>query len=146
MIDAAEIYKKGDTMFLKLCLIALPIFIAMDLLWIGVIAKNFYAKQIGPLLKSDINWIAAIAFYLIFISGIIFFVVRPAIEKGDWKQAWLMGAYFGLITYGTYDLTNLATLKDFSVTMTIIDMLWGCIIASTASVVTYAIATYVHGK
>ncbi len=73
-------------MFLKLYSIALPIFIAMDLLWIGLVAKSFYAKQIGYLLRSDVNWYAAIAFYLLFITGIVAFVIGPAVEKDSWAH------------------------------------------------------------
>lgn len=127
-------------MFIKLYLIALPVFFGIDMLWLGLIAKNFYAKQIGFLMKTEINWTAGILFYLLFIVGLVLFVVAPAIEKGSWLHALLFGALFGLITYATYDLTNLATLKDWPLLVTLVDLAWGAVIGSLVSVITYFIA------
>jgi uncharacterized membrane protein len=127
-------------MFLKLYGIALPIFFALDMVWLGVVAKNFYVKHIGFLMKSDVNWTAAILFYLLFIAGMVVFVISPAVEKGSWGRALLFGALFGLITYATYDLTNLATLKDWPLSVTIVDMLWGMVIAASVSTATCLVA------
>lgn len=128
-------------MSLKLYLIALPVFFAFDMLWLGLIAKNFYARQIGFLLKPDINWVAAIIFYLIFIAGLVIFVIAPAVEKGSWLQALILGALFGLITYATYDLTNLATLKDWPLIVTIVDLAWGTALGALVSTTTYFIVS-----
>jgi uncharacterized membrane protein len=127
-------------MFLKLYCIALPIFFAVDMVWLGVAAKNFYAKHIGFLMKANVNWAAAILFYLLFIGGLVVFVVTPALEKGSWVRALLFGALFGLITYATYDLTNLATLKDWPLVVTVVDLIWGTVLAASVSVATYAVA------
>lgn len=127
-------------MFIKLYLIALPVFFGIDMLWLGLIAKNFYAKQIGFLMKSDINWTAAIVFYLLFIVGLVLFVIMPAVEKHSWLHALLFGALFGLISYATYDLTNLATLKDWPLFVTIVDLAWGATLGAVVSVITYLIA------
>lgn len=127
-------------MFLKLYAIALPVFIVIDLIWLGLVAKNFYKDQIGFLMKSDVNWTAAIIFYLLFIVGLVLFVIAPAIEKGSWVHALMFGALFGLITYATYDLTNLATLKDWPMLVTIVDLAWGATLAASVSTVTYFIA------
>lgn len=127
-------------MFLKLYLIALPVFFSIDMLWLGLIAKNLYAKQIGFLMKSNINWTAAIIFYLLFIVGLVLFVIAPAVEKNSWLHALLFGALFGFITYATYDLTNLATLKDWPLLITIVDLAWGATLGAIVSVATYLIA------
>lgn len=127
-------------MFLKLYLIALPVFFSIDMLWLGFIAKNFYAKQIGFLMKSNINWTAAILFYLLFIVGLVVFVIAPALEKGSWLQALLFGALFGVISYATYDLTNLATLKDWPLLVTVVDMVWGATLGAMVCTITYFIA------
>lgn len=127
-------------MFLKLYAIALPVFIAMDLVWIGLVAKDFYRAQIGTLLKSDVNWAAAIIFYLIFIAGLVVFVISPAVEKGSWTHAIFFGALFGLVCYATYDLTNLALAKDWPLLVTIVDLAWGAVLAASVSVATYFIA------
>ena len=127
-------------MFLKLYCIALPIFFAVDMVWLGIAAKNFYAKHNGFLMKANVNWAAAIIFYLLFIAGLVVFVVVPALEKGSWVRALLFGALFGLITYATYDLTNLATLKDWPLALTVVDLIWGTVLAGSVSVGTYLIA------
>jgi len=127
-------------MFIKLFLIALPVFFVIDMVWLVLVAKKFYQEQIGFLMKPDINWFAAIIFYLLFISGLVIFVISPAIEKHSWIHALLYGALFGLITYATYDLTNLATLKDWPILVTVVDLIWGTVLASSISLITYLIA------
>lgn len=127
-------------MFIKLYGIALPVFFVIDMVWLGLVAKNFYRSQIGFLMKSDVNWAAAIIFYLLFIVGLVVFVITPAVEKGSWMHALLFGALFGLITYATYDLTNLATLKDWPLVVTVVDLAWGAVLAAAVSTVTYLIA------
>ena len=127
-------------MFIKLYLIAFATFFAIDMVWLVLVANKFYQKHIGFLMKSDINWIAAIIFYLIFIAGLVVFVITPAFEKHSWKHALLFGAMFGLITYATYDLTNLATLKDWPLVVTIVDLIWGMVVSASVSVLTYLIA------
>lgn len=111
------------------------------MVWLAFVAKNFYAKQIGLLMKSDINWFSAILFYLLFVAGIVFFVLNPATEKQSWVYALLAGAFFGLITYGTYDLTNLATLKNWPVLITIVDLLWGTFLSAAVSTISYFIVS-----
>lgn len=129
-------------MFIKLYAIALPVFFAIDMIWLGLIAKNFYRGQIGFLMKNDINWTAAIIFYLLFIVGLVLFVVTPAVEKSSWTHALIFGAVFGLITYATYDLTNLATLRDWPLLVTVVDMVWGAILAASVSTATFFIARH----
>ncbi|HRJ30065.1 MAG TPA: DUF2177 family protein [Cyclobacteriaceae bacterium] len=127
-------------MMLKLYAIALPVFFAIDILWIGFIARDFYKNQIGFLMKPDVNWTAAIIFYLLFLLGLVVFVIAPSVEKKEWTRALWMGAFFGLITYATYDLTNLATLKDWPVKMVVVDMLWGTVLSANVATATYFIA------
>jgi uncharacterized membrane protein len=127
-------------MFIKLFLIALPVFFVIDMVWLVLVAKKFYQEQIGFLMKPDINWLAAIIFYLLFIAGLVIFVISPAVEKHSWVHALIFGALFGLITYATYDLTNLATMKDWPLLVTVVDLIWGTVLASSISLVTYLIA------
>lgn len=131
-------------MFVKLFLIALPVFFAIDMVWLAVVAKNFYQKQIGFLMKPDINWLAAIIFYLLFITGLIIFVITPAMVKHSWAHAILYGVLFGLVTYATYDLTNLATVKDWPLLVTLVDLVWGSVLAASVSVITYLIANKIQ--
>lgn len=127
-------------MFIKLYAIALPVFVVIDMVWLVLIAKNFYRVQIGSLLKPDVNWAAAIIFYLIFIAGLVVFVITPAMEKGSWTHALFFGALFGLVCYATYDLTNLAVAKDWPLLVTIVDLAWGAVLAASVSTVAYFIA------
>jgi uncharacterized membrane protein len=128
-------------MFLKLYAIALPIFFAIDMLWLGVVAKNFYRAQIAQLLKTNVNWVAAIIFYLLFLAGLVFFVIEPAVAKKSLPEALLRGAFFGLVTYATYDLTNLAVAKDWPLSVTIVDLVWGTVLAASVAALTYLVAT-----
>lgn len=128
-------------MFLKLFAIALPVFFVIDMIWLGLVAKNFYREQIGALMKPEINWTAAIIFYLIFIAGLVTFVIAPAVVKGSWTYALLFGALFGLVCYATYDLTNLAVAKDWPLLVTLVDLAWGAVLAASVSTVTYFIAS-----
>jgi len=128
-------------MFFKLFLIALPVFVVIDMAWLVLIAKKFYQDQIGFLMKPDINWLAAILFYLLFISGLVIFVITPAVEKHSWIHALVYGALFGLITYATYDLTNLATLKNWPYLVAIVDLIWGTLLAASISVISYFISS-----
>jgi len=127
-------------MFVKLYLIALPVFLLIDMVWLTLVAKNFYAKQIGYLMSKNPNLLAALIFYLIFIAGVIIFVITPALDKRMWTQALFLGAFFGLVTYATYDLTNLATVKDWPLIITIVDLIWGTAVSAAVSVITYFIA------
>ncbi len=126
--------------FIKIYLITLPIFFAIDMIWLGFIAKDFYRENLGQLLSPNINWTAAIIFYLLFIGGLVVFVISPAIEKNSVVYALIYGALFGLITYATYDLTNLATLKDWSLTVTIVDLIWGMVLSASVSTGSYFIS------
>lgn len=128
-------------MFIKLYLIAISIFFLIDMVWLGLIAQKFYAQQIGFLMKTSVNWWAAIIFYLIFIFGLVIFVITPAVEKNSWQQALIFGALFGFVCYATYDLTNLAVAKDWPLLVTIVDMIWGAFLASSVSTLTYFVAT-----
>ncbi len=130
-------------MFVKLFLIALPVFFAIDIVWLALVAKNFYQQQIGFLMRPNVNWVAAIIFYLLFIAGLVVFIISPAVVKQSWIHALLFGALFGLITYATYDLTNLATLKDWPLLVTMVDLIWGTVLAASVSVITYFIANKV---
>jgi uncharacterized membrane protein len=127
-------------MFFKLYAIAFPVFFAIDMVWLVLIARNFYKNQIGFLMKPEVNWPAAIIFYLLFLVGLVVFVIEPAVAKKEWLQALGKGALFGLITYATYDLTNMATLKDWPFTVVWVDMIWGTVLAASVSVITYALA------
>jgi uncharacterized membrane protein len=127
-------------MFIKLYFIALPVFFLIDMIWLGLLAKNFYRNQIGFLMTPNINWLAAIIFYLLFIFGLVLFVIAPAVERGSWTHALFSGALFGLITYATYDLTNLATIKDWPLLVTLVDLAWGTALGALVSVVSYFVA------
>ncbi len=125
--------------FLILFGITFIMFLIIDLLWLGLIAKNLYQKYLGHLLTPDVNWFAAIIFYVLFIIGLVFFVVEPAVEQSNLWYAIGAGTFFGFITYATYDLTNLATLKTWPVKITIIDLIWGSFLGGTTSTLAYLV-------
>ncbi len=119
--------------YFKLYLVSLAAFLAIDLFWLGLVARSFYQQQLGFIMAPSVNWFAAVLFYLLFLVGILFFVVVPGLESGSLKTTLLRAALFGLITYATYDLTNLATLKDWPVLLTVVDMLWGTFLSVSVS-------------
>ncbi len=117
--------------------ITTAIFFAIDMLWLGIVAKNFYRKHIGALLAENVQWWAAIVFYLIYIFGIIHFAVQPALKANAWQPALINGALFGFLCYATYDLTNMATLKNWSFTVVWVDILWGTVLTGSVAVLSY---------
>jgi len=117
------------------------VFLAIDFIWLNFIAKNLYAQKIGHLLAENPNLIPALIFYLIFVVGIIVFAVLPGYESKSLLKVILLGALFGCLTYSTYDLTNLATLKEWPVSVTIIDIIWGTSVSVVTAVSSYYIAT-----
>lgn len=127
--------------FLKLYAVALVTFFVVDLVWLGVVARGFYQTHMGHLMRANVNWLPAIAFYLIFVCGIVLFVVGPAVERQSFAHATLLGALFGIVTYAAYDLTNLATLEGFPLQVAVVDMIWGMVLCGTISAVTYLAST-----
>ncbi len=128
-----------NTVFLYL--LTLAIFFLIDMIWLGLVAKNFYRQQLGGMLSPAVNWPAAILFYLLFIAGLLLFVVGPALAPapgtframGGALQALWRGAFFGLVAYATYDLTNLATLKNWPLRVTVVDLGWGAVLGGAVS-------------
>ncbi|MHC4289501.1 MAG: DUF2177 family protein [Planctomycetota bacterium] len=119
--------------------VSVPVFFAVDMIWLGVIAKGFYRKALEPLLTPNINWTAAIVFYFLFLVGILIFALLPGMEKRSLKYTVLMAALFGFIAYATYDLTNLATLRDWPLLLSMVDMLWGAFLSASTAGTTYLI-------
>jgi uncharacterized membrane protein len=130
--------------FLKLYLATVPVFFLIDMIWLGFVARDFYREQLGALLSPKVNWTAAILFYLLFIAGILIFAVLPALEKGSWSKAAVMGALFGLFTYATYDLTNLATLNKWPLTVVVVDIVWGMVLCASVASVSYLLAQWLQ--
>ena len=127
---------------LKLYLLTVPVFFIIDLIWLGVVAKNFYQKNLKYILSPDVNWTAAIIFYLIYIVGILIFAVLPAVAKDSLRQAAVWGALFGFFTYATYDLTNLALLKDWPLNIVFVDILWGVVLCSAVAALSFYVAKW----
>ena len=125
--------------FMKMYFVALIIFFAVDMLWLVFVARGFYAKHLDFIMADKVKWVAAILFYLLFIGGVVFFVISPAIEKQSLMYAIFAGMLFGFMTYATYDLTNLATLKDWPLIVTVVDMVWGTALGGIVSTITYLI-------
>jgi len=116
-------------------------FLGIDMIWLGFVGKPFYDKSLGYIKADNVNWIAAILFYLIFVAGLLYFVVLPALKEGSMKKATLNGAILGFLTYATFDLTSLAVLKDWPVDITIIDLCWGTFLGATVCTVSYYIGS-----
>lgn len=132
--------------FIRLYLLSAGVFLIFDLFWLLVVSKKMYQQFIGHLMGTT-QLVPAILFYLLYIIGVLFFVLIPGIEKNSFWYVLGSGALFGLICYATYDLTNLATLKAWPVTMTVIDLLWGTFVtAATAGLVYWLNVLLFGGK
>jgi uncharacterized membrane protein len=123
--------------YIKLYFATLVAFFAIDLVWLVLVARTFYRKYLGFLMAPSPNWLAAILFYLLFVVGIVVFAVLPGLETNSLKTTLLRGALFGLIAYATYDLTNLATVKDWPLIVTVVDMIWGTVVSVVVSYAGY---------
>ena len=130
------------TYFAKLYLVALAAFLAIDFLWLAVVARKFYRTRLGFLLAEQPNWWPAVAFYLIFVAGIVTFCIHPALQSESLYKALLRGGFFGLVTYATYDLTNHATVKDWPWVVTLVDLCWGLVLSASVSTVGYLAARW----
>lgn len=122
-----------------LYIISLTVFIIIDAVWLGLIAKNLYATQLKGLMTDQVKWGAAGLFYLLFIGLLIYFAIAPALIAGSANMALVRGMLFGLATYATYDLTNYATIKGFPLQIVVIDLIWGMFISSAVSTIAYLI-------
>ncbi|MDY0125823.1 MAG: DUF2177 family protein [Anaerolineaceae bacterium] len=124
---------------IKTFLVAFAVFLGIDMLWLTVIASKFYKSQIGHLMADKAKLLPAAIFYIIFIAAMVYFVIVPALEHQNMTQLLLSAAIFGFVTYATYDLTNMATLKDWPLLVTVVDLAWGTFISLAVSVITYLI-------
>ena len=127
-------------------LVALAVFAGADFVWLAYIARDFYRSQLGSLLADKPQLLPAMAFYLLFVLGLIIFGVAPAIKEHSWRVALAQGAMFGFFAYATYDLTNLATLKDWPMALSFADLAWGTLAAGTASLCSYLAASSITDK
>jgi len=124
-------------------LLTCVVFFAIDLVWLGVVAKDIYGKYLKDFLSPEINWKAAIIFYLLFIIGLMIFAIYPAVAKDSYIQALLLWGLFGFFTYATYDLTNLATLKNWPIQIVYIDIVWWVILCAAVSLAWFYIVKFV---
>jgi len=128
--------------YLKLYALTVPVFFIIDLIWLGVVARGFYQKNLKFILSPNVNWTAAIIFYLMYIAGILIFAVVPGVAKDSLRHAALWGALFGFFTYATYDLTNLALLKDWPLNIVIVDIIWGMVLCTIVATLSFYIAKW----
>ena len=119
--------------FLKMYVVGVVTCFALDLLWLGVVAKGFYQRQMGHLMRPDIQWLPAVLFYLIYVAALVVFVAGPAAERQSVGRALGYGAFFGLAAYAAFDLTGLALLKGFPVAGAVVDLAWGALLSAVVS-------------
>ncbi len=112
--------------------LTLGVFLALDALWLGVIARGLYRRELGFLLAEEVRWGAAALFYLLYVAGVLIVVVLPNLEGALIRTA-LLGGVFGLCAYAAYDLTNLATVARWPVLVTVVDMIWGTVLTAATA-------------
>jgi uncharacterized membrane protein len=128
-------------LYAKAYFLTLLIFLIIDFVWLKYVAKNFYARHLAHLMRERFNFAVAGGFYLVYVAGIVYFAVIPALDGGLWHIAVLNGTLLGLIAYGTYDLTNLATLKDWPAIVSVVDLAWGGVLTGTTALLGYYVTT-----
>ncbi|HKU63775.1 MAG TPA: DUF2177 family protein [Rhizomicrobium sp.] len=121
-------------------LVCIVVMGGLDFLWLSNTSASLYRRDLGPLLADDPNMTVAVIFYLVFITGLLIFAVRPALASGDWRMGALYGALFGFFAYATYDLTNFATMKVWTLRVTLLDIAWGTFLTGTAASAASAVA------
>lgn len=126
--------------FAKLYAAGVVVGLGLDLLWLGVLARDFYRRQLSQLLRPDVQWVPAMAFYLLYVAALIVFVVAPAVERQSLARALGYGAFFGLAAYAAYDLTSLALIRDFPLKVAVVDLAWGAFLSAAVSATAYGAA------
>lgn len=121
--------------FLTDYLLTVLIMLGLDSIWLGVIAKEFNKKHLGHLMRDKFLWLPAALFYLIYAAGLTYFVINPGVESKNLLKTVLSGAFLGMIAYSTFDLTSLAAFKDWSVKLTVIDILWGSFMSGVTALI-----------
>jgi uncharacterized membrane protein len=114
--------------------------LALDAIWLSTMAERLYRPQLGALLAEEFRAGPAVAFYAIYLFGVVYFSVAPALKIGGWRKAALNGALLGLVAYGTYDLTNQATLRNWPVLVTMLDLVWGAFLTAVSAASGYGVA------
>lgn len=127
--------RQGLAFYLCAALVMLP----LDIAWLSTMGRSFYKTQLGDLLLPQPALIPAAAFYLLYAAGIVIFAVAPAVREGSWTVALTYGALLGLIAYGTYDLSNLATVKGFTTAVALVDLAWGTVVTALTAAGAYAL-------
>ena len=148
-VELARVYGKKELLMLKYAIAYVStaiIFFILDLIWLSIMATNFYRARIPDIMATDVNYVAAVLFYLMFVAGVVIFAVGPALESGRWSVALIYGALFGFMAYGTYDLTSQATLKQWSTAVTIVDMTWGTFVSGSAASLGYFVTSWVLSR
>ena len=131
--------------YIKLYLLTIPVFFLIDIIWLGYLGRGFYKKQIGFILSDQVNWTAAMAFYLIYIVGILVVAVVPALAQGSIRRAVVWGALFGFFTYATYHLTNMATIRGWPLAMVVVDILWGTLLCTLVAASSFYAGRWLMG-
>ncbi len=130
--------------YILLYILTFIVFLAIDAVWLLVISKNLYSKEIGHLMAEKALLLPALIFYLLFVVGVLIFAVIPGYEAQSISKTLMLGALFGLMTYATYDLTNLATLRDWPVKIALIDIVWGTSLSTVVGLAGYYIAQLIN--
>ena len=127
------VFGEKMTRYLIAYFATMVVFFAIDLVWLSKVASSFYQGQIGDILLKEFKMGYAAGFYLVYVAGIVFFAVKPALESGNLSTAIIHGAILGFLCYGTYDFTNLATLKGYTPTVGFVDLAWGTVLTSVSA-------------
>lgn len=134
------------TQFIPAYIFTAIIFLILDFIWLGFVARDFYFTALKELMKEKPDMLIAAVFYLVYAVGIVIFAVNPALNEGEWKTALIYGALFGFFCYATYDFTNMATLRGWPVKVSVVDIIWGVFITSASATSSYFLTLVTMSK
>lgn len=132
----------GIAQMAKLYGLTALVFFAVDLVWLGVVAAGFYQKHLGHLLRPDVLWPAALLFYALYLAGVLVFAVMPGLAAGSLMRTVLLGGFFGLVAYATFDLTCLALFAEFPLIVVVVDLLWGMVLSAGVSAASFGLGRW----
>lgn len=132
----------------KYCIVyaaSLLVFLVVDFTWLGWVAQSFYHRQLGELLSHRVNWPAAMAFYVIYVVGLMIFCVAPALSRASLVNAMVLGGLYGFFTYATYELTNYALIRNWPAALVPVDIAWGVVLCTIVSAGGFLVGRWLQG-
>lgn len=130
--------------WIKLYSLTAVVFLAIDAVWLGVVAKGFYQQHLGHLLREQALLFPALLFYALYVAGVLVFAVLPGLEADSISRTVVLGAFLGLLAYATFDLTCMALFDEFPPVVVVVDLVWGTMLTGLVAAAGFGIGRFLH--